>query len=308
MDSWIGELHMIERSSRSGSWALGLLRKMNRGALIGTAFLVVLIFAAVFANYLFPGDPEIAHVSNAFLPPSVTHVLGTDYLGRDQLALITYAARVSLIVAFVAGAILAAVGIITGLVAGYFGGRIDGFIMRTADVFLTLPTLPLILVVVMLMGPSLVNVMLIIGLTSWPPMTRIVRADTLTLVKREFIDIERVMGASAGRIIFRHLLPNQISSILVYTSLSIPVVILTEAALEFLGLAPISVSWGFMLNMAMKYWITGNYWWQSFFPGFAIFSTCLAFYLLSEGLKEALSPKLMRKRESASIQIAAKRK
>jgi peptide/nickel transport system permease protein len=297
---------MTERSGRSGRWLRGL-RRANRGALIGIAFLIALIFGAVFANYLFPGDPELADTSKDRFPPSLTYPFGTDYLGRDQLALITYGARVSLIVAFVAGAILAIVGIITGLMAGYFGGKIDGLIMRTADVFLTIPTLPLILVVVMVMGPSLVNVMLIIGLTNWPSMTRIVRADTLTLMKREFIEIETVMGASPLRIIFKHLLPNQISSILVYTSLSIPVVILTEAALEFLGLAPMSVSWGFMLNMAMNYWITGA-WWLTFFPGLAIFSTSLSFYLVSEGLKEALSPKLKRKRESWSIQLAAKKK
>jgi len=280
---------------------------MNMGALIGAAFLVILVFGAAFASYLFPRDPELANLDTIRLPPSLAHPFGTDYLGRDQLALITYAARVSLIVAFTAGVILAVVGTMTGLMAGYFGGRIDGFIMRIADVFLTIPTLPLILVVVMVIGSNLVNLMLIIGLTSWPSMTRIVRAETLSLMKRDFIDIERVMGASPQRIIFKHLLPNQINTIFVYTSLSIPVVILTEAALEFLGLAPLSISWGFMLNMSINYWITGA-WWMSFFPGLAIFSTSLAFYLVSEGLKEALSPKLKRKRESVQIQVAARKR
>jgi peptide/nickel transport system permease protein len=282
-------------------------RRVNKSALLAIVFLVVLISAAAFANYLFPGDPELADVSKDRLPPSLAHPFGTDYLGRDQVVLIAYGARASLIVAFMAGTILAMLGTLTGLLAGYFGGRIDGLIMRTADVFLTIPTLPLILVVVSLAGPSLVNVMLIIGLTNWPSMTRIVRADALSLMKREFIEIEKIIGASPQRIIFRHLLPNQLSTILVYTSLSIPVVILTEAALEFLGLAPLSISWGFMLNTSMYFWITGA-WWLTFFPGLAIFSTSLAFYLVSEGLKELLTPQLRRKRESLGVQFAARKK
>jgi peptide/nickel transport system permease protein len=239
-------------------------------------------------------------------PPSLQFPFGSDYLGRDQVTLIAYGARPSLIIAFTAGAILAMLGTIMGMSAGYFGGKVDGIIMRTTDVFLTIPTLPLILLIVAVMGANLTNVMLTIGLTSWPSMARIVRADTLSLMKREFIDIEKVMGASVGRIVFRHLLPNQLNSILVYTSLSIPVVILTEAGLEFLGLAPLSISWGFMLNTSISYWITGA-WWLSFFPGFAIFSTALAFYFVSEGLKEALSPKLKRRREFLSVQLAGKK-
>ena len=304
---------MTERATVSAgrferaSQLVRFLRTVDKSGLFAMAFLVVLVFGAVFANYLFPGDPTLPDLSKILLPPSLAYPLGTDYLGRSQFVLIAYAARTSLIVAFVAGAILAILGTITGLLAGYFGGRIDGAIMRMADVFLTIPTLPLILVVVVIMGPSLVNVMLIIGLTSWPSMTRIIRADTLSLMKREFIDIERVMGASPQRIVFRHLLPNQLNLVLVYTSLSIPVVILTEAALEFLGLAPLSVSWGFMLNMSMNYWIEGA-WWLSFFPGMAIFLTSLAFYVMSEGLKDALNPKLKRRRESISVQLEARKK
>jgi len=279
----------------------------NRGAVFGLAFLLVLICAAIFAAYIFPGDPELPDLPKDRIPPSLAYPFGTDYLGRNQLVLIVYGARASLIVAFTAGGILAVLGTITGLLAGYFGGKIDGLIMRIADVFLTIPTLPLVLLVIAIMGSSLVNVMLIIGLTGWPVMTRIVRADTLSLMKREFIEIEKVMGASPLRILLKHLLPNQLNSILVYASLSIPVVILTEAGLEFLGLAPLSVSWGFMLNTSISYWITGA-WWLSFFPGLAIFSTALAFYLVSEGLKEALSPKLKRRRESLFVQLAERKR
>lgn len=279
----------------------------NRGAVFALFFLAVLVLAAVLANYLFRGDVEAPDMTREMLPPSFSALLGTDYLGRDQLALIVFGARPSLIVAFAAGGLLSLLGTMAGLVAGYFGGKTDGIVMRSADVFLTIPVLPLILVVVSLTGPSLLNVMFAIGLTGWPVMARVVRSDSLALMKREFIEIEKVMGARSSRILFKHLLPNQLNSILVYTSLSIPVVILTEAALEFLGLAPLSVSWGFMLNTSMDYWIRGA-WWMSFFPGFAIFMTALAFYFVSEGLKEALNPKLKRRRESLVAQLADRTK
>jgi len=220
--------------------------------------------------------------------------------------LIIYGARTSLTIAFAAGSILALLGTVVGLVAGYFGGVIDGALMRTADIFLTLPTLPLILVIAALLGPSLLNIMLIIGVTSWPFMARLVRSNVLSMTQREFIQIEKVMGASTLRIVFRHLFPNQFSLILVYTSLSLPLVILTEAAIEFLGLAPISISWGFLLNVSTSYWIVGA-WWMSFFPGVAIFMTSLSFYLVSEGLKEVLTPTLKRKRDSLIVQLAERK-
>jgi peptide/nickel transport system permease protein len=278
----------------------------SKSAVLGLTFLVVLALSAALAGYIFQGNPELPDLSLDRIAPSLAHPFGTDYLGRDQFQLIIYGARPSLIIAFAAGGILAGLGTLAGVLAGYFGGKIDGFIMRTADVFLTIPTLPLIILVVALMGPNLMNVMLIIGITGWPVMARIVRSDTLSLMKREFIEIERVMGASVQRILFMHLLPNQLNSILVYTSLSIPVVILTEAGLEFLGLAPLSISWGFMLNTSISYWISGA-WWLSFFPGLAIFSTALAFYFVSEGLKEALNPKAKRRRESLVVQLATRK-
>jgi peptide/nickel transport system permease protein len=279
----------------------------NRGALFSFFFLIALIAAALLANYLFPGDVEAPDITREMLPPSFSAILGTDHLGRDQLALIIFGARTSLIVAFAAGGLLAVVGTMAGLLAGYFGGKMDGLIMRIADGFLTIPVLPLILVIVSLSRPNLFNVMFAIGLTGWPVMARVVRSDSIALMKREFIEIERVMGASSKRILFMHLLPNQLNSILVYASLSIPAVILTEAALEFLGLTPLSVSWGFMLNVSMSYWLRGT-WWMSFFPGFAIFITALAFYFVSEGLKEALNPKLKRRRESLAAQVAERKK
>jgi peptide/nickel transport system permease protein len=278
----------------------------NRGALFGLSFLVILTLAAIFANFLFPGNPNLPGNPTYQAAPSFQNPLGTDDLGRSMLMLIIYGARTSLTIAFAAGSILALLGTMVGLLAGYFGGVIDGALMRTADVFLTLPTLPLILVVAALLGPSLINIMIIIGVTSWPFMARLVRSNVLSMTQREFIQIERVMGASNSRIVFKHLFPNQVSLILVYTSLSLPLVILTEAAIEFLGLAPVSISWGFLLNVSINYWLAGA-WWMSFFPGFAIFMTSLSFYLVSEGLKEVLTPTLKRKRDSLVVQLAGRK-
>ena len=290
------------------SRALNFLRDFsrNRGALFGLMFLLVLGLSAVFASYIFPGNPNLPGPTITQNPPTLQNPFGTDQLGRSELMLIIYGARTSLTIAFAAGSILALLGTVVGLLAGYFGGVIDGALMRTADVFLTLPTLPLILVVAALLGPSLLNIMLIIGVTSWPFMARLVRSNVLSMTQREFIQIERVMGASNRRIIFRHLFPNQFSLILVYTSLSLPLVILTEAAIEFLGLAPVSISWGFLLNVSTNYWIAGA-WWMSFFPGVAIFMTSLSFYLVSEGLKEVLTPTLKRKRDSLVVQLAERK-
>ena len=169
-----------------------------------------------------------------------------------MLSLIAYGARTDLLIAFSAGGLIAVLGTFTGLVAGYYGGNVDGVLMRVVDVFLTLPTLPLILVVVAVAEPSLLNIFLVIALTGWPGMARLVRSNVLALAKQEFIQIEKVMGAGVGRIIFKHLLPNMMNVILVYTSLIIPVVILTEATIEFLGLAPLSLSWGFLINISLS--------------------------------------------------------
>jgi peptide/nickel transport system permease protein len=288
------------RASRLLGFFRDFLR--NREAAFGFCFLVVLTFSAIFANFIFAVGPSDLLAYPSLLPPSLAFPMGTDYIGRNMLMLMVYGARVSLFVAVGASALLALIGTVAGLLAGYLGGKMDGLIMRIADVFLTLPALPLILLVVALLGQSLTNIMLIIALTSWPFMARLIRSNVLTMMKREFIQIERVMGASAPRIVFRHLLPNQIDLILVYTSLSIPVVVLTEAAVEFLGLAPITVSWGFMLNIALDYWIRGA-WWMSFFPGLMIFLTSLSFYFVSEGLREALNPRLKRRRESLVVQL-----
>jgi peptide/nickel transport system permease protein len=289
--------------------ASGILRSFarNRAALGALVFLVVLVLVAVLANLIFSDNPNTPFLNRQLQAPSLAFPFGTDYLGRNMVVLIAYGARTDLLVAFAAGGLIAVLGTLSGLVAGYYGGRIDGLLMRIVDIFLTLPTLPLILVVVAVAQPSLLNIFLVIALTGWPGMARLIRSNVLSMAKQEFVQIERVMGASTGRILFKHLLPNMVNVILVYTSLIIPVVILTEATIEFLGLAPLSLSWGFLINISLSYMIQGA-WWMSVFPGLAIFGTSLAFYLISEGLKEALTPKLRRKGESLAIQLAEDRR
>src|SRR5271169_3613979 len=279
----------------------------NKAALGALIFLVVLVLAAVLANLLFSDSPDTPFLSRQLQAPSLSFPLGTDYIGRNMLVLIVYGARTDLLVVFAAGGLIAILGTMSGLVAGYYGGRVDGLLMRIVDIFLTLPTLPLILVVVAVAQPSLLNIFLVIALTGWPGMARLIRSNVLAMAKQEFVQIEKVMGASTGRILFRHLLPNMVNVILVYTSLVIPVVILTEATIEFLGLAPLALSWGFLINISLSYMIQGA-WWMSLFPGLAIFGTSLAFYLISEGLKEALTPKLRRKGESIAVQLAEDRR
>ncbi len=171
----------------------------NRGALFGLVFLLVLVLSAIFANFIFAGNPNTAFLVPNPTPPTLSQPFGTDDVGRNLLELIVYGARTSLTIAFVAGAILALLGTFVGLFAGYFGGVIDGTLMRIADVFLTLPTLPLILVVVALLGHTLINITLVIGITSWPFMARLVRSNVLSMTQREFIQIEKVIGARTSQ-------------------------------------------------------------------------------------------------------------
>jgi peptide/nickel transport system permease protein len=291
------------------SSAKGFLKSFARSkaALAGLVFLAALTLACAFANLIFPGGPNHFDLNTQLLSPSLAYPFGTDYLGRNMLMLILYGGRTDLLVAFAAGGLMALIGTVSGVAAGYYGGRTDGIIMRIVDIFLTLPTLPLILVVVAVATPSLFNILIVIALTGWPYMSRLIRSNVLSLAKQEFIQIEKVIGASTRRIIFRHILPNMLNVVLLYTALTIPIVILTEASVEFLGLAPISVSWGFLINISLSYWIQGA-WWMSVFPGLAIFGTSLAFYLVSEGLKEALTPKLRRRRESLAVRLAGDKK
>lgn len=262
---------------------------------MGGGILVLFLFIIAFlAPLLSPYDPSEINVKNILLSPSKTHPLGTDELGRDILSRMIWASRISLKVGFVAMGIAILIGIILGALAGYYGGRIDNLIMRFVDIMLCFPTFFLILAVIAILEPSITNIMIVIGITSWPGIVRLLRAEFLSLKEREFVAAARALGASDRRIIFRHILPNALAPVVVAATLGVAGAILTESALSFLGIGvqPPTPSWGNILTSGKAY--IDLAWWLSLFPGIAILITVLGYTLLGEGLKDALNPRLER--------------
>jgi peptide/nickel transport system permease protein len=264
-----------------------------KSAFVSLIFLLVLIFSAIFAEYVAPHDPLMINTKQMLKAPSWTNWFGTDYLGRDIFSRVIYGGRVTLLIGFTAGAIMTLIGLTLGLFSGYFGGTIDLVLMRITEIFMTIPILPLILLLVAIFGSSITNVVVVISVLSWPTLARVVRAEALSAVKKDYIMAEHALGASDLRIIFYHLLPNITGSVIAYWVLGIAWAILNEAALDFLGLAPFTISWGYDLSLSLNYWISGS-WWMVFFPGFAIFLTCFSFYLISDGLNKVLSSEYTR--------------
>jgi peptide/nickel transport system permease protein len=254
-------------------------------------FLFVLSFLAPLIT---PYDPSHLDAWRVLLPPSAQHWFGTDELGRDVFTRVIYGARVSLKVGFVAVGIAVLIGTAVGLVAGFYGGWLDSLLMRLVDIMLCFPTFFLILAVIAMLEPSIWYIMIIIGLTGWMGVARLVRAEVLTLREREFVLAARGLGASDLRIIVRHILPNALSPVLVAATLGVAGAILTESALSFLGIGvqPPTPSWGNILTAGKDY--IEFAWWLSLFPGLAILITVLAYNLLGEGLRDALDPRLNR--------------
>ena len=264
----------------------------NKLALMGGIVVVVLFVVSVFAPVLSPYDPDAIHVNEILMPPSRQHILGTDELGRDVLSRMIWGSRISLKVGFVAVGIAILIGVIVGSAAGYYGGWIDSILMRFVDIMLCFPAFFLILAVIAILQPSIYNIMAVIGLTSWMGVARLVRAEFLRIREMDFVKAARSIGASDFRIIFRHILPNALSPVLVAATLGVAGAILTESALSFLGIGvqPPTPSWGNMLtagkdNMEIA-------WWLSVFPGMAILITVLGYNLLGEGLRDILDPRL----------------
>ncbi|MDI6865649.1 MAG: ABC transporter permease [Thermodesulfovibrio yellowstonii] len=263
----------------------------NKLALSGLTFIFFIFFVAIFSSYVAPYDPYKINVYKVLTPPSKEHPFGTDELGRDVFSRVVYGARVSLEVGFLAMGIAIFTGTILGAIAGYYGGWIDTIIMRLVDVMLAFPTLFLILAVVAVLEPSIYIIMVVIGLTGWMDVARLVRAEVLSLKEREFVLAARAIGASAGRIIFKHILPNAIYPVIVAATFSVGGAILIESGLSFLGLGiqPPEPSWGGILSVGKDYITVA--WWLSLFPGVAIFLTVLSFNLLGEALRDAIDPK-----------------
>ncbi len=265
--------------------------RRNRLALAGSVLVTFLFLVALLASLLVPYEPDHIDRYHILEPPSRLHPLGTDDLGRDVLSRMLFGARVSLSVGFVAVGISTLIGVVLGAVAGYYGGLLDRLVMRFVDVMLSIPSFFLILAVIAFVGPSIWNIMFIIGLTSWMGVARLVRAEFLTLKSREYILAARALGASDGRIMFRHLLPNSMPPVIVSAVLGVAAAVLIESSLSFLGLGvqPPRPSWGNMLaagkaNIEIA-------WWLSVFPGAAILVTVLSYNLLGEGLRDALDPR-----------------
>lgn len=263
----------------------------NRMALTGAGIVLAMFVLALLAS-LVGRDPGAIDVSRQLLAPSWQFPLGTDDLGRDVLARILYGARISLMVGFVAVGISTCIGVVIGAVAGYYGGWVDGMVMRFVDIMLCFPSFFLILAVVAFLEPSIWNIMIVIGLTSWMGVARLVRAEFLSLRERDYVPAAKALGARDGRIIFRHILPNALSPILVSATLGVAGAILVESALSFLGIGvqPPTPSWGNMLIAGKQ--TLGTAWWLSVFPGLAILITVLGYNLLGEGIRDALDPRL----------------
>jgi peptide/nickel transport system permease protein len=263
------------------------------------AFLVGLVsLAALLAPWIAPFDPDAINVDESLRtllqPPSAAHPMGTDALGRDVFSRMLYGARVSLWVGFVSVGIASGIGVALGLIAGYFRGLADEFIMRLVDVMLCFPSFFLILTVIAFLEPSLVTIMSVIGLTSWMGVARLVRAETMSLRERDFISAARLAGATPARILLRHVLPNTLAPVLVSATLGIAGAILVESSLSFLGIGvqmP-AASWGNMLLEGKQ--TLGIAWWLSVFPGLAILFTVLGYNLLGESLRDILDPRISR--------------
>ena len=270
--------------------------KRRRMAVGGLALIVIMFLIAGFAFFLAPYDPGKTEVSMKLKAPSLQHFLGTDQLGRDVFSRMLYGSRISLSVGFVAVAISILIGILVGAMAGYYGRWVDSLLMRFVDTMLCFPSFFIILTVVALLGPSILNIMIVIGITSWMGTARFVRAEFLSLRERDFTQAARALGVRDSRIIFRHILPNALAPVFVTATLKVASAILIEAGLSFLGFGvqPPAPSWGNILTEGRTYIFDA--WWLTVFPGLAILITVLSFNLLGEGLRDALDPRLRGRR------------
>lgn len=268
----------------------------NKPALVSVLFIFLVIACAIFAPWIAPYDPEKQNLLMRLKPPawqdggSWSNPFGNDALGRDVLSRVIYGARISLVVGICAVIVQGILGVSLGLLAGYYGGRVETIIMRVTDIQYALPFLVLAMAVMTVLGPSLRNVILVLGLTGWVYYARVVRAEVLALRQREFVEAARAIGVGGGRMVLRHLLPNVTASIIVIASLQVARMIISEASLSFLGLGvpPSIPSWGSMVSEGRDYVATA--WWITAIPGAAIFLTVMAVNLAGDWLSDVFDP------------------
>ena len=280
-------------------WLTTLRRLVRRRtAIFGLVAVALVVFSAVFAPWITPFDPLEQDINQRLKEPGwrnatgQMHSLGTDHLGRDILARIIFGARIALVVGLSAVLISGVLGMIIGLIAGYFGGTVDDFLMRLADIQLAFPFILLAIAVIGVLGPSLRNIIIVIGVSSWVVYARVVRGEVLSIRERDFVQAAIALGSRDGRILVRHVLPNAFTPWLVVATLDMARVIVIESALSFLGLGvqPPTPTWGGMLADGRVYLSTA--WWLATFPGLAILITVLGINLLGDGLRDTLDPRL----------------
>lgn len=290
----------LENKGNQSGRSRDLMRGMNlilKNPLttFGLVIICILMITSIFAPFLAPYPDQgrgLSNLEKRLAPPSAGHLLGTDYLGRDILSRIIFGARVSLRAAIVVVLIVMSIGVPLGLIAGYFGGKIDEVIMRFADMILAFPSLLLAVAIIASLGPSLLNALVAICIPWWPWYTRLMRSQVISLKEMQFVESARAVGASRWRIMFRHILPNCISPIIVQATLDMGFIILALASLGFLGLGtqPPTADWGVMVSDGREFFM--KQWWISTFSGAAIFLTVLAFNLVGDGIREAMDPKI----------------
>ncbi len=266
--------------------------KKNKLAIAGGVIVMALFAVALLAPVISPYNPDNIDRKHILEPPGIGHPLGTDDLGRDVLSRMIFGSRISLAVGFVAVGISTLIGMVLGALSGYYGGWLDRIVMRFIDIMLSIPTFFLILAVIAFIGPSIWNIMIIIGLTSWMGVSRLVRAEFLSLKEREFVLAARAIGAGDFRIIFRHIMINSMAPVLISAILGVAGAVLVESALSFLGLGvqPPAPSWGNILTLGKDNIEIA--WWLSVFPGLAILVTVLGYNLLGEGIRDSIDPRL----------------
>ena len=258
---------------------------------VGVAIIAVLVFVALFAPWIATHDPLRQDLASALLPPSSTHWFGTDEFGRDVFSRLVHGTRITLFIVTLVTVVVGPLGMAIGVVSGYFGGRVDTVCMRVADVFLSFPSLVLALAFVAALGPGLDHAVLAIALTAWPAIARLARAEAMTLRNADFIVAAQLQGASHVRVLWRHLAPLCLPSVLVRLTMNMASVVLTAAGLGFLGLGaqPPLPEWGSMISEGRRYMLDS--WWTVAVPGAAILAVSMAFNLLGDGLNDALDPR-----------------
>jgi peptide/nickel transport system permease protein len=272
-------------------WRQWLALKRNPLAVMGLAIIIVLLVVAAFAPLIATHDPIAQTLSNRLKPPSAAHLFGTDQLGRDIFSRIVYGARVTLVIVLLVVVTVGPIGLLIGAASGYLGGWVDRTLMRITDIFLAFPRLILALAFVAALGPGLVNAVIAIAFTAWPPYARVARAETLVIRNADYIAATRLMGASSWRIVLRHIVPMCLPSLIVRTTLDMAGIILIAAGLGFLGLGaqPPLPEWGAMISAGREHIF--DFYWVAMFPGLAICIVALGFNLLGDGLRDVMDAK-----------------